>query len=174
MSGHRAHNGKVFKVGLDNFAKNSVTPILIEIGKESAQLLVDFVDGKFVLPDGTTQFPVDTANLRDATGAAVYANGRTEYFVPTAKATKPQSYNGTKGLVGSDLLKTAIAAASTTYSSGVWVVIFSAVPYAFKINEQGSKIGRGVGFFEVLTQYILSEAIKRVKSRFAHAKITSL
>lgn len=174
MSRHSANNSRVFKVRLKNFAKTDVSPILIEIGKESAQLLVDFVEGRFVMPDGTTQFPVDTANLHDATGVAVYGNGRTEYFLPTTKATKPQSHNGTKGLYGSDLLKTAISSSATQYSNGVWVVLFSAVPYAYKINEQGSKIGRGAGFFDVLMQYILTEAIRRVKQRFPNAKITSL
>lgn len=166
MSSYTAHNSKVFKIGVEKFFNGDVRAICEEIAKESAQMLVDFVDGNFVLPDGTTQFPVDTANLHDAVGAGVYSNGKLAYFMPTAKATKPQSHNGVKGLYGSELLKTAISSAYTEYADGnVWLVVFAAVPYAFKINTSGSPIGRGAGFWDEVIRYIVSVATTKVLQR---------
>ncbi len=166
MSDYTAHNSKVFKVGVGQFMDREARIVCEEIAKESAQMLVDFVDGNFVLPDGTTQFPVDTANLHDAVGAGVYSNGRLAYFMPTARATKPQSHNGTKGLYGSELLKTAISSASTEYADkNVWLVVFAAVPYAFKINTSGSSIGRGAGFWDEIIRYIISVATTKVLRR---------
>lgn len=166
MSDYTAHNSKVFKVGVEKFGYGVARAICEEIAKESAQMLVDFVDGSFVMPDGTTQFPVDTANLHDAIGAGVYSDGRLAYFVPTARATKPQNHNGVKGLYGSELLKTAISAASTEYADkNVWLVVFAAVPYAFKINTSGSPIGRGAGFWDEVIRYIVSVATTKVLQR---------
>ena len=166
MSDHTAHNSKVFKVGIEKFGYRAVRAICEEIAKESAQMLVDFVDGNFVMPDGTTQFPVDTANLHDAVGAGVYSDGKLAYFIPTARATEPQSHNGVKGLYGSELLKTAISAASTEYADkNVWLVAFAAIPYAFKINMSGSPIGRGAGFWDEVIRYIVSVATTKVMQR---------
>lgn len=166
MANHTAHNSKVFKIKVEEFTNSVARSICEEIAKESAQMLVDFVDGNFVLPEGTMQFPVDTANMHDAIGAGVYSDGKLSYFVPTSRATKPKSHNGVKGLYGSELLKTAISNASTEYADkNVWLVVFAAVPYAFKINTSGSPIGRGAGFWDAIIRYIVSVATTKVLQR---------
>lgn len=163
MADHTAHNAQVFKAGLKNYADNVIKARLVDMCKQVAQQMVGIIDGSFVLPKGNTQFPVDTANLRDATGVGVYADGALSSFIPTAMATKAQSNNGTKGIYGSPLLQSALANASSQFGKGVWIVLFSTVPYAYKINTQGSKIGRGVGFFEALKQKLLNDVITNLK-----------
>ena len=71
MSDYTAHNSKVFKVGLNDYAERVIKAKLVAMLKSVAQTLVGVIDGNFVMPDGTTQFPVDTANLHDATGVGV-------------------------------------------------------------------------------------------------------
>lgn len=159
MSGYAAHNSKVFKVGLNDYAERVIKAQLVAMLKSVAQTLVGVIDGSFVMPDGTTQFPVDTANLHDATGVGVYADGTIQHFIPTARATKAQSHGGVKGIFGSTLLQAAISNGETQFSKGIWIVLFSSVPYAYKINTQGSKIGRGAGFFEALKQTLLNDVI---------------
>lgn len=159
MSDYTTHNSKVFKVGLEQYAERVIKAKIVAMLKNVAQTLVGVIDGSFVMPDGTTQFPVDTANLHDATGVGVYADGAIQYFIPTAKATKAQSDGGVKGIFGSPLLQAAISNGVTQFSNGIWIVLFSTVPYAYKINTQGSKIGRGAGFFEALKQTLLNDVI---------------
>lgn len=159
MSGYTAHNSKVFKAGLNDYAERVIKAKLVSMLKSVAQTLVGVIDGSFVMPDGTTQFPVDTANLHDATGVGVYADGAIQHFIPTVRATKAQSDGGVKGIFGSPLLQAAISNGATQFSKGIWIVLFSTVPYAYKINMQGSKIGRGAGFFEALKQTLLNDVI---------------
>lgn len=159
MSDYTAHNSKVFKVGLNDYAERVIKAKLVAMLKSVAQTLVGVIDGSFVMPDGTTQFPVDTANLHDATGVGVYADGAIQHFIPTARATKAQSDGGVKGIFGLPLLQAAISNGATQFSKGIWIVLFSTVPYAYKINTQGSKIGRGVNFFETLKQTLLNDVI---------------
>lgn len=163
MADYTAHNSKVFKVGLKDFAEREIKAKLVAMLRNVAQKLVGIIDGNFVMPDGTTQFPVDTANLHDATGVGVYVDGRLDAFVPTQRATKAQSDGGTKGIFGSEWLQTALTSASSEFASGIWIVLFSTVPYAAKINTSGSKIGRGVGFFETLGNNLLTEVVTNLK-----------
>ena len=159
MSDYTAHNSKVFKVGLNDYAERVIKAKLVAMLKSVAQTLVGVIDGNFVMPDGTTQFPVDTANLHDATGVGVYADGAIQHFIPTARATKAQSDGGVKGIFGSPLLQAAISNGATQFSKGIWIVLFSTVPYAYKINKKKKKIGRGAGFFEALKQTLLNDVI---------------
>lgn len=159
MSGYTAHNSKVFKVGLNDDAERVVKAKLVAMLKSVAQTLVGIIDGSFVMPDGSEQFPVYTANLHDATGVGVYSDGKVEYFVPTKMATDMQHDSSYNLFYGSDLLRQAISNGATQFSKGIWIVLFSTVPYAYNINTQGSKIGRGAGFFEALKQTLLNDVI---------------
>ncbi len=158
MADHTAHNSKVFSAGLRKFA-DGIKLKIADMLKSVAQTIVGVIDGNFAPPKGTEQFPIWSNNLHDATGIGVYVDGRLYSFIPTARATEAQSDGGTKGIFGSSLLQQAISNASTQFSTGVWIVLFSSVPYAYKINTQGSKLGRGVGFFEALKQTLLNDVI---------------
>lgn len=163
MSDYTAHNSKVFKIGVEQYKERVIKAKLVAMCKSVAQTLVAVIDGSFVMPDGTTQFPVLTANLHDATGVGVYCDGTIQHFIPTAKATKAQSDGATKGIFGSALLQSAISSGATQFTKGIWIVLFSTVPYAYKITTQGSKRGRGVGFFEALKQSLLNDVIANLK-----------
>lgn len=159
MSNYTAHNSKAFKDGLNDYAERVIKVKLVAMLKSVAQTLVDIIDGSFVMPDGNEQFPVYSANLRDATGVGVYSDGAVQYFVPTAQAVIAQSDKGVHGIYGSSLLRAAISNGATQFSKGIWIVLFSTVPYAYKVNTQGSPWGRGVGFFEALKQNLLNDVI---------------
>lgn len=163
MADYTAHNRMVFKVALRDYSERVIKGRLVAMLRKVAVKLVGIIDGNFVMPTGTTQFPVDTANLHDATGVGVYADGRLEAFVPTQRATEAQSDGGTKGIFGSERLQAALASASGEFAKGIWIVLFSTVPYAAKINVTGSRIGRGVGFFDALGDDLLNEVVTNLR-----------
>ena len=159
MSQYDAHNRNVFADGLKRFAEQQIKPKLLAVCKNVAQTIVDSIDGNFTLPEGTDEFPVFTGNLHDATGVGVYCDGVLSSFIPTAIATEAQTENIGMEFFGSALLQQALSEAAMQFESGVWIVLFSTVPYAYKINTQGSPIGRGAGFFEALQETLLTDVL---------------
>lgn len=73
--------------------------------------------------------PYDTGNLMDSTGIGVYVNGVLHDFRYENQATEPQTYHGKK-VWGKETLDKALSLGSSTYIEGVWIVLFSTVPYA--------------------------------------------
>ena len=73
--------------------------------------------------------PYDTGNLMDSTGVGVYVNGVLSAFRFDNQATKPQYFHG-KEVWGRKTLDEALKLGAGTYVDGVWIVIFSTVPYA--------------------------------------------
>lgn len=164
MSNHSSHNNAVFRKGLTDFTNQMIKVKLVTMLKSVAQTIVDVIDGNFVMPQGTEQFPVFTANLHDATGVGVYSDGQIQYFVPTKRAADVQQYgNPPQFFYGSELLQQAISNAATKFSKGVWIVLFSTVPYAWSINEYGSSWERGQGFFDSLKQTLLNDVLANLK-----------
>lgn len=106
------------------------------------------IERSFEMPSGNNFYPIDTGNMRDATGVGVYADGRLYAYMPRAKTDRPQMYDGyPEPIWGSKELGHALGLASAEFSRGIWVVLMSAVPYAWEVNAQGSPIGRGINFF---------------------------
>ncbi|MCM1216515.1 MAG: hypothetical protein NC209_03880 [Alistipes sp.] len=163
MSQYDAHNSNVFSAGLKRFAELQIKPKLLAMCKSVAQTIVDTIDGNFVAPEGSDQFPVWSSNLHDATGVGVYCDGALSAFIPTARATEAQTNGGETWIFGSELLQQAIANAATQFTSGIWIVLFSSVPYAYEVNTQGSPKGRGVGFFEALQETLLTDVLAGLK-----------
>ena len=73
--------------------------------------------------------PYDTGNLMDSTGVGIYVNGVLHDFRYSQQATVPQTYHKKK-VWGKDTLDKAFSLGSSMYRDGVWIVIFSTVPYA--------------------------------------------
>lgn len=73
--------------------------------------------------------PYDTGNLMDSTGVGVYVNGILHAFRYSQQATVPQTYHGEK-VWGKQTLDKAFSLGASMYIEGVWIVIFSTVPYA--------------------------------------------
>lgn len=81
--------------------------------------------------------PVFTGNLADSTGLGVYFNGVLKEFMPTQRANMPQTYKG-ELVWGNLLLEMALADAAYKYNKGIWVVLFSTVPYAVRVDKNGT------------------------------------
>lgn len=158
-----AHNNEtVLHVGIEEFLRRVVRPRIIAMCNAVAQRMVQYIDNGFVMPDGTTQFPVDTANMHDATGVGVFDNGVMKSYIPTKRATKKARTglgSPKTGIDGTTLLQTALSDAASTYSRGIWIVLFSTVPYAYYIETMGSKIGRGAGYFRNLENALFNEVM---------------
>lgn len=156
---YSAHNAQVFKIGLKDYSDRVIKVKLEAMLRSVAEKIVAYIDGGFVPPSGTMQFPVDTGNLHDATGVGVYIDGRLSSYIPTAIAVEQQTNQGEIGIGGSINLQLALQAAISQFSKGIWIVLFSTVPYAYKINTQGSSRGRGVGFFDGLGEMLFQNVV---------------
>lgn len=165
MKDYTAHNRKVFSKGLKAFAKE-ISDELMDKLAVVAQRMVEMIDGNFApidvenYPSGNDEFPVWTANLHDATGVGVYRDGALTGYVPTKFAKWKQSDGDTKNIDGFEELQNAIQEGAAEYGQGIWIVLFSAVPYAYRINEEGSSAGRGADFFNKTAEGMLNEVLK--------------
>lgn len=146
VRGYQSQNLNVLKEGMKMFVKNVAQPQLVSILRQKAQEVVRLIDSGLI--------PEYTANLHDATGCAVYADGAISAFIPTKRAQKQgkSGFDGVNhyGIDGSAFLQQAISEASTRFAKGVWFVVFSAVPYAYHIDAHGSPLGRGQDFFKTI------------------------
>jgi hypothetical protein len=146
VRGYQSQNLNVLKEGMKMFVKNVAQPQLVSVLRQKAQEVVQLIDSGLI--------PEYTANLHDATGCAVYADGAISAFIPTKRAQKQgkSGFDGVNhyGIEGSVFLQQAISEASTRFAKGVWFVVFSAVPYAYHIDAHGSPKGRGQDFFKTI------------------------
>lgn len=162
VRGYQAQNLKALIEGCKVFVKGVAEPQLVGVLKQKAQQLVAAIDG------GTHDIPIYLGHLHDATGCAVYAGGTVQSFIPTKRATKlgKSGFDGVNhyGINGHAFLQQAISEASTRFAKGVWLVIFSAVPYAFHINASGSPKGRGRNFFNRITSLTVDEILAGLRA----------
>lgn len=128
-----AHNAKVMKEQCTYFLKGVAKPQLVAMLRSVAEEIVAAIDGN-------GNIPIYTGNLHDATGVGVYVDGALSQYIPTKIATKKQrsGFGNTNwyDIDGSLFLQSAMADAATEFNSGCWIVLFSAVPYAFHIDER--------------------------------------
>lgn len=146
VRGYQSQNLNVLKDKMKMFVKNVAQPQLVSILRQKAQEVVQLIDSGLI--------PEYTANLHDATGCAVYADGAISAFIPTKRAQKQgkSGFDGVNhyGIDGSAFLQQAISEANKRFAKGVWFVVFSAVPYAYHIDAHGSPLGRGQDFFKTI------------------------
>lgn len=153
MSEWTSHNQAVANKSIEQYLKKVKADIVVRL-REVAKMMVDWIDGKFepippYTPGGNNDFPVWFGDLHDATGVGLYMDGRIEYFMPPKKRILPQrSENYTGEIWGHEMLQQAITNTSSKFPKGIWIVLFSAVPYAETINVWGSPLNRGIGFFD--------------------------
>ncbi len=159
-------NAQIMERMLRQFAQNQVGKKLYEVATKAAEAIADKIDKWWHAPTGTDDYPIYTGNMRDATGVAVYYNGRMEDYKPFPIATKKQHVgNEITNIVGEEWFQKAVAEGSTKYTDGVWVVLFSAVPYADKVNSLGCECKadgiepHGVGYFERLEEELIREIL---------------
>lgn len=174
MGNFTSQNSSVFHAGTKNYIEHVVKPKLEAMLRKLAQDTVFYIDCAFVpIPPyanedgegGNDKFPVWEGQLRDATGCAVYIDGRVSSFIPTSRGRYLQhdDESGIENIDGTEFLKNAIELASTRFIKGLWIVLFSAVPYAFRINTEGSPWDRGKGYFETIKNVTVQRVIEGLK-----------
>ena len=164
---YTAQNQKLFEAGLKKYAEKTIKPMLSEILARVARNIVAYV-GKSFQPfgyygGGNEMFPIWTSNLRDATGVAVYIDGVMTSYQPTELGIEQQVHKGDFSIIGAERFEEAVNLALTDYSTGIWIVLFSAVPYAYDVTNFGSPWGRGIGFFENLEDALTKDIISNIK-----------
>lgn len=144
-----AQNNNRFNQKCNQFVKSVIEPKISAMLKDVAQKVVSEIDSIASIPNYT-------GNLRDSHGVGVYVDGYLASYIPTQSATRPQSsgFGGENiyNIWGTSYLNDALNEATEDFSSGIWLVIFAAVPYAFYINESNAK----AGFFDTITNNIIS------------------
>lgn len=174
MGNFTSQNSSVFHAGTKNHIEHVVKPKLEAMLRKLAQDTVSYIDCAFVpIPPyanedgegGNDKFPVWEGQLRDATGCAVYIDGRVSSFIPTSMGRYLQhdDESGIENIDGTEFLKNAIDLASSRFTKGLWIVLFSAVPYAFRINTEGSPWDRGKGYFETIKNVTVQRVIEGLK-----------
>lgn len=126
-------NQKLIERRIDEVGNNSLARLL-NVLDTVAQDVMEYIDSQKVIP-------IYTGNLKDATGIGVYRNGVLKRYVPSQIATRPQSsgfhHRNEYDIWGHQYLSDALEAASKEgYGKGIWIILFSAVPYAFYIEDR--------------------------------------
>lgn len=94
---------------------------------------------------GEAEIPVDTHNLKDSTGIALYSPGGVlRTYIPNPKAEVPKTTRGLgvyeRPRFGYSELQHAIFTGARKYNNGYYLVIFSAMPYAGVVqNHNGNR-----------------------------------
>lgn len=135
MKDWSSHNKKVFTIGLTKY-REALELRIIKVLTELAESVIVYVEG-------SGQLPIYTGNLADSTGVGVYRNGHLTSYLPTKRAIEPQTYEG-QTVWGDEALMDALQLSATEFSSGIWIVLFSAVPYALKLEEKYNYFDDGV------------------------------
>lgn len=129
-----AYNKKVFKKGILEY-KQKLDIELKKMCEELANDVLDFIE-EF---DSIEDMPFFTGNLADGTGLGVYVNGSLQYFMPAQKAIDSQTYEDYDGDIwGADFLMNALSQSESSFPKGIWVVLYSTVPYAAYVDNEGA------------------------------------
>jgi hypothetical protein len=150
-------NESVMKAGLREFAEKQIKKQLLSALRDVSETMLGLIDNAFPVPGGSEQYPVWSGNMRDSTGIGVYADGALMSFIPSKVANAPQTYGTVQNIWGTEYLQTLLAQGTSVYSKGVWLVLFSAVPYAYRVDTFGSPWKRGIGYFDRITEELLRQ-----------------
>lgn len=157
------HNISVVKLRLKEFAEKEAKKEVLRRMRLIAQNLLNAITSGFDAND--EQYPVWTGNLADATGIGIYADGVLSSYIPIKRADRPQENGIGEEVWGTEELTDALSRASSKFSKGLWLVVFSTMDYARRIETKGSPKDRGKGFF---TQFI-DVAAGDIKDQFGAA-----
>lgn len=151
-----SHNKKIFSIGLNKY-REELELRIVNVLTELAQSIIVYVEGAY-------QIPIYTGNLSDSTGVGIYRNGHLTSYLPTKKAIVPQTYEG-QTIWGDEELINALQLSATEFSSGIWIVLFSAAPYAFKLEEKYNYFNDGI------VEDMMNEFRTLVSAEFPNFKI---
>lgn len=152
MSQFHADNVALVTLKMKEFAEKEAKREVLKRMRRIARYMVDFIDRNFA--DDSQQYPQYTSNLHDATGVAIYDDGKLEHYIPTQRASKPQKSPIGEDEWGAQELANVIRQGVTRFSKGLWLVMFSASSYSEHIEDMGSPRDRGRSFFTSLWEYL--------------------
>lgn len=152
------HNNKVFQTMIEKHRK-ALEKAMRKMFNDLARGIVDYIE-TFIDIEG---MPYYSGNLADGTGVGVYMNGQLMGYMPQPSATEPQEYDGNDNIWGTEYLFEALSAGEGEFAKGIWVVLFSTVPYAVMIDEEGAPY-TDVGFF---SETLKDEMLDKFKIAFA-------
>ena len=147
------HNNKVFQKAISEhkaLLEQKLNGVMREVATKMRDWLV------------SGQTPYYTGNMQDATGLGVYINGTLSAYAPMQTAWEAQTYKG-QDVWGYAELQDALQEGYTNFSKGIWLVVFSAVPYAFEVDAYGT-IKNASGYF---SEGIVGELLDQFKTAFA-------
>lgn len=157
------HNDDVFKKGLAEYR--------ISLEKRLTNVFYALAESVKMYIEDSGNLPFFTGNLADGTGVGVYQNGVLKAFAPMQKASMPQMYRN-QFVWGTPLLQRALGEGTNRFSKGIWVVLYSSVPYAVKVDSQGTKNHAGGYFSEGLVEYMLNQFKLTFAREFPNIKLT--
>lgn len=154
------NNIEVLKRGLNNFVTQKVKPQLTATLAVVAQDVVNYID-QISSRTNAEGLPIFTGALHDASGVGIYCDGALSAYRPR------QIYNSRENsgqmFSPEDMLDYALSWGAQRFPTGIWLVIFSSMPYAAQIDTEGSPIGRGQGFFyEMIVPFAVNALRKRI------------
>lgn len=157
------HNNKVFQKAIGEH-KAMLEQRINRVCQELAEEIKLYIEAF----DEIEGMPIFTGNLADGTGVGVYVNGALNRFMPAKKASEPQSYGDIENIWGAEYLQEALSQANGDFNKGIWVVLYSTVPYAVKVDDFGTvhndeSDSTPAGFF---SEKLVIEMIEKFKVSF--------
>ena len=148
------HNKTVFKSLLNKGT--------VDLEKRLTNVFYSLAESVKIYIEEIGNLPHFTGNLADSTGVGVYHNGVLKAFAPMQSASMPQMYRN-EFVWGKPLLERALEEGSYKYPKGIWVVLYSTVPYAVKVDTKGTK-RNPEGYF---SQRLVDDMLNQFKLAFA-------
>lgn len=145
------NNIGIFNGGIDTFVKRWKA--------RAFEVLSKVADDVIIFIEGGGTIPVYTGNLQDSTGIGIYIDGVLVKFKPNPIADLPQTHNG-KTVYGSTELDRALELGTSEFATGIWIVLFSSVPYALQVQERTNFFSQDVAE-DLLKQFLKSEELLR-------------
>ena len=154
-----SHNNKVFNKVMEEKKielSNRIHNVLRELANKVFTYIADTTPNR-----GDGNMPYYTGNMRDSTGLGVYYNGVLSTFIPPRVAETHQTYRerGYDEIWGFDYIRSVLSN-TQDFNKGIWVVLYSTVPYALKIETKGSKYWDKGWFSEGIVDKELLPAFK--------------
>lgn len=147
------HNNKVFKKAMDAYRADIEKKVVGVMESVARNIFEDVSNTSY--NQGDDYMPFYTGNLRDSTGLGIYYNGALSTLIPPRVADNPQNYwqigHFYFDLWGFTFIREALAEANS-FNKGIWVVLYSTMPYAKYIDENGSPYWDAGWFSENIVQ----------------------
>ena len=161
----QAHNKKLFSKGMTAYAtiiKANIRDIMQDVARQMHEYI-----SETTFNQGDGNMPYYTGNLSDSTGLGVYIDGALTAYIPPQRAMISQSNGDSDPVIwGYQDVRDTLSFASSEFSKGLWVVLFSTTSYAFRVDEQGSKYWNE-GFFSI--GLVEQQLLPKFKTAFAQA-----